>query len=268
MKVRVCVLVGYGINCDYETKYAFELVGAEAKRVHINELIERKDNLENYHIFVIPGGFSYGDDIAAGKVLANKMKTYIHEQIEQFIKDKKLIMGICNGFQAMVKYPLLPKFDGQLTSLTFNDSARLEDRWVYLKVNKVSSCVFLKDIETIYLPIRHAEGKFVVRDKAVLDELVATDQIAVQYAKPNGDLAQGKFPYNPNGSIMDIAGICDSSGRIFGMMPHPEAFLHFTNHPRWTRIKEELRRKGKPIPEEGEGLKIFRNAVEYVSNNL
>jgi len=258
MNIKVLVLVGYGINCDYETEFAFKLCGTETKRVHINDLINRNDNLENYHILVLPGGFSYADDIVAGKVLSNKMRTNLSEQVEDFVKEGKLVIGICNGFQAMVKYPLLPVFNTeQLVTLTFNDSGRFEDRWVYLKINPKSNCVFTKGIESMYLPVRHAEGKFITKDNFVLRNLQNNNQIVLWYTNPQEQIAG--YPWNPNGSINNIAGICDKSGRIFGIMPHPEAYLQYTNHPQWTR---------KSLPEDGDGIQIFRNAIKFVRENF
>ncbi|HEY6586237.1 MAG TPA: phosphoribosylformylglycinamidine synthase I [Candidatus Methanoperedens sp.] len=258
---KVLVLTGYGINCDIETRHAFKLAGAEAERVHINDLISAKERLSDYHILAFPGGFSFGDDIASGKVLANMVKYNIGEQIQEFIGSGKLIIGICNGFQAMVKMGLLPGFNGdystQEVTLTFNDSGRFEDRWVHLKANERSKCVFTKGIDRIYLPVRHGEGKFIAKSPQVFAGLKKGNHIVFQYTDVQGNPAG--YPHNPNGSIDNIAAICDETGRIFGMMPHPEAFQHRTNHPRWTR--EEL-------PEEGAGIAIFRNAVEYVKDNL
>jgi phosphoribosylformylglycinamidine synthase len=217
--------------------------------------------LSDYHILAFPGGFSFGDDIASGKVLANMIKYNLGEHIQEFIDAGKLIMGICNGFQAMVKMGSLPAFNcdygTQDVTLTFNDSGRFEDRWVHLKANTKSKCVFTKGIENIYLPVRHGEGKFVVKNPQVLARLKKENHIVFQYTGSEGNIAG--YPDNPNGSVDNIAAICDETGRVFGMMPHPEAFQHRTNHPRWTR--EEL-------PEEGAGVAIFRNAVEYVKENL
>lgn len=261
MTPKVLVLTGFGINCDIETRHAFELAGASADRVHINDLINGNNRLSDYHILSFPGGFSFGDDIASGKVLANMLKYNMGDQIQEFIDDGKLILGICNGFQAMVKMGLLPGFKGDHTNqevtLTFNDSGRFEDRWVHLMVNKRSKCVFTKGSENTYLPVRHGEGKFVVKDAQTLEKIKKGNQIVFQYIDVEGKIAG--YPYNPNGSIENIAAICDVTGRIFGMMPHPEAFLHRTNHPAWTR--EEL-------PEEGAGMAIFRNGVEYVRKNF
>ncbi len=261
MTPKVLVLTGYGINCDMELAHAFELAGADAKRVHLTDLINGTRKLDEFHVLALPGGFSFGDDIASGKVLANMLKYNLGGQIQEFIHDGNLIIGICNGFQAMVKMGLLPAFDGdyaaQEVTLTFNDSGRFEDRWVHLKANKSSKCVFTKGIESIYLPVRHGEGKFVAKNPQTLARLKKGNQIVFQYVDSEGKLAG--YPFNPNGSVDNIAGICDETGRVFGMMPHPEAFQHRTNHPRWTR--EEL-------PEEGAGVAIFRNAVEYVRERL
>ncbi|MCX9081684.1 MAG: phosphoribosylformylglycinamidine synthase I [Candidatus Methanoperedens sp.] len=257
---KVLVLTGYGINCDRETQHAFKRAGARAERVHINDLINGKERLSDYHILSFPGGFSFGDDIASGKVLANMVKYNIGEQIQEFIDSGKLILGICNGYQAMVKMGLLPGFNEdystQEVTLTYNDSGRFEDRWVHLKANRTSKCVFTKGIENIYLPVRHGEGKFVTKNLQVLEKLKKGNHIVFQYVDTEGKSAG--YPHNPNGSVNNIAAICNKTGRVFGMMPHPEAFQHRTNHPRWTR--EEL-------PEEGAGIAIFRNAVEYAMKN-
>lgn len=258
MTPKVLVLTGFGINCDIETQHAFHLAGAIADRVHINDLIRGNKSILDYHILSFPGGFSFGDDIASGKVLANMIKYNIWDQIKEFIDDGKLIIGICNGFQAMVKMGLLPGYnDDQEVTLTFNDSGKFEDRWVHLKVNNRSKCAFTKSMESIYLPVRHGEGKFVVKDEKVLENLKRNNQIVLKYTDAEGNSAG--YPHNPNGSIENIAAISDRTGRVFGMMPHPEAFLHRTNHPGWTR--EEL-------PEEGAGLAIFRNAVEYIKDDF
>ncbi|VVB92223.1 Phosphoribosylformylglycinamidine synthase subunit PurQ [uncultured archaeon] len=261
MTPKVLILTGYGINCDIETQHAFKLAGADAERVHLTDLINGTRKLEDFQVLALPGGFSFGDDIASGKVLANMIKYNLGEGMQKFIDAGKLVIGICNGFQAMVKMGLLPAFNGnyatQDVTLTFNDSGRFEDRWVCLKSNQRSKCVFTKGIDSIYLPVRHGEGKFVTRNPQVLAGLRKGNHIVFRYVDREGKSAG--YPYNPNGSVDNIAGICDETGRVFGMMPHPEAFQHRTNHPRWTR--EEL-------PEEGAGVAIFRNAVEYAKERL
>jgi phosphoribosylformylglycinamidine synthase I len=261
MTPKALILTGYGINCDMELAHAFKLAGADAERVHLTDLINGTRKLSDFHIFALPGGFSFGDDIASGKVLANMIKYNLGGQVQEFIEEEKLIIGICNGFQAMVKMGLLPAFDGdystQDVTLTFNDSGRFEDRWVQVATNKNSKCIFTKGIDNMYLPVRHGEGKFVPKTRQVLTRLEKSNRVVFQYVDKEGKLAG--YPHNPNGSVDNIAGICDGTGRVFGMMPHPEAFQHRTNHPAWTR--EEL-------PEEGAGIKIFRNAAEYVREHL
>jgi len=271
--IKALVLTGYGLNCDYETDFSLKLAGAESHCIHINEMITRGKSglaidLSNYHILVFGGGFSWADDHGAGVLMATKIRHHLGEQIQQFINDGKLVMGICNGFQALVNLGLVPGFNlsykERHVALTYNDSGNFVDNWVQLKINEKSPCVFTKGISTLDLPVRHGEGKFYAEDETI-HRLLENNQIALQYADENGDPAGGKWPMNPNGSIKDIAGICDPSGRIFGLMPHPEAFNHYTNHPNWTLKKEALQRQGKAIEsEEGEGIKIFRNAVEYL----
>lgn len=260
MKPKILILYGYGINCDNETQYGFELAGTEAEKVHINQLISRERKLKDYQILAIPGGFSFGDDIGAGKVLAAKIKYNLTGEFSEFIKNGRPIIGICNGFQVLVKLGILPGFNKdynrQEVTLTFNDSGRFEDRWVYLKINQGSPCIFTKGIENLYLPVRHGEGKFISKNEAIGEKLKETNQIVARYVDEKGNLAG--YPFNPNGSELNIAGICDETGRIFGLMPHPEAFLFPQNHPRWTREKVK----------EGWGLKIFQNAVNFIKNEV
>lgn len=262
MNVRALVLTGFGINCDGETLAAFQRAGADVQRVHLNDVIERPAMLDSFHIMALPGGFSFGDDVASGKILANRLRYKLGDPIKQFIAAGKLVIGICNGFQVMVKMGLLPLFEGEFeqdVTLTLNDSGRFENRWVNLRVEPSTRCIWVKGIDRIELPVRHGEGKFIPRDNAVLERLRANGQIALRYVNADGTPAQGVFPANPNGAIEDIAGICDPSGRVFGLMPHPEAFVDRTNHPRWTR---------ESLPEEGFGLQVFRNAVGYAREHL
>ena len=265
MKPRVLILYGYGINCDNEMQYAFELADADAERVHINQLISNERYLQDYQILALPGGFSFGDDIGAGKVLATKFKYNLQEPLQQFIAAGKLVIGICNGFQVMVKLGILPGMGGdyrsQQVTLTFNDSGRFEDRWVYLDILP-TRCVFTQGITRIYLPVRHGEGKFVPQDNDVLQKLYQNKQVVAQYVDPSGN-RNPAFPWNPNGSVDSIAAICDETGRIFGMMPHPEAHLFPINNPTWPNRKAT----GIPLPPAGQGLQIFQNAVEYIKNN-
>ncbi|MBL7211361.1 MAG: phosphoribosylformylglycinamidine synthase subunit PurQ [Desulfobacteraceae bacterium] len=274
-QVKALVLTGYGLNCDYETDYSLRLAGAQSRRIHINQFITGKENsfkarLQDYHILVLGGGFSWADDHGAGVLMASKMKHHLGEEIDRFIREGKLIIGICNGFQALINLGLLPGFENRYrerhAAITYNDSGNFIDAWVNLKVNENSPCVFTKGLSTLELPVRHGEGKVYGADH-VIRQLTANHQVVLQYAAEDGNLARGQWPFNPNGSLEDIAGICDPSGRIFGLMPHPEAYNHYTNHPDWTLRKEALIRQGKQFTsEEGEGIKIFRNAVAYFRN--
>lgn len=256
---RVIVLRAAGTNCDEETLYAFEKAGAIGERIHVNRILEHPYLLDKFHILVIPGGFTYGDDIASGKVLANQLRFNLAEWVSKFIDDGKLVMGICNGFQVLVKAGLLPgiKRGSIEATLTYNDSNRYEDRWVYLKANK-TRCVFVQEGDDCYIPAAHGEGKFLVKDHSILATMRKNGQIVFQYTDPQGRLGAG-YPWNPNGSVDDIAGICDPTGRIFGLMPHPERHVEPTQHPRWTR--EGL--KAKP-----DGLRMIIQGVRYARANL
>lgn len=260
MKASAAVLCGYGINCDYETEYALQSSGANAKRVHLYEIIENPKILEDFNLLAFPGGFSYGDDIGSGKVFANKLKFKVKEQLSDFVKQGKLVIGICNGFQIIVKMGLLPYMDFvQKATLTFNDSGKFEDRWVYLKINQNSPCIFTRGLDRFMLPVRHGEGKFVA-DKETVGGLVSKNQIVMQYVNEQNELAG--YPYNPNGSILNIAGICNEQGNVFGLMPHPEAYINIVNNPYWTRVKNRIR------DWRGFGLKIFENAVNYLDEKF
>lgn len=250
-KVRTLVLRAPGTNCDVETAFAFEQAGAEATHVHINQLIRREEKLSGYQVLVIPGGFSYGDDIAAGKVQANEMRLRLGDDLQRFIEKGGLMLGICNGFQVLVKTGILPPFANgvQQVTLTNNDSGKFECRWIYLQVNQKSPCIFTKGIERMYLPVAHGEGKLVA-DPAILPEL----NVVLAYADEKGD-TRADYPHNPNGSVNNIAGICDDSGRIFAIMPHPERHIRPTQHPQWTRLGAK---------DHGDGFRIFQNAVEWV----
>lgn len=253
-KVKALVVTGYGINCEEETAYAFELAGAKAEIVHINDLISMGENLEDYQILAFPGGFSYGDDTGAGKAFANRIKNHLWEKMKLFIAKDRLIIGICNGFQIMVNLGLFGE-----VALTHNNSARYTVRWVDLKVE--NSSPWLKGLKTISLPIAHGEGKFFALPQT-LKKLATKNLIALRYFKGEACNYQN-LPVNPNGSLDDIAGISDRSGRLFGLMPHPERAIFFTHLPNWPLIKEKYLRLGKKIPAYGPGLQIFKNGVRY-----
>ncbi len=269
-KPKSIVITGNGTNCEREAAEACRLGGFEADIVHISEILSGEITLDVYHFLNLTGGFLDGDDLGSAKVQANRLKYSVVEggtervadQFARFIEAGKPILGVCNGFQLMAKMGLLPGFSAQWeqeTSLTFNDSGRFEDRWVALLVDDSSPCIFTRGLNGVELPVRHGEGKFVVADGTVLDRLREEALLAVRYMDPKTGDATMEYPLNPNGSVEAVAGICSPSGLLFGLMPHPEAYLHRVNHPRWTR--EEL-------PEEGGGVAFFRNAYEYVSEAM
>lgn len=259
-------MTGFGLNCDLETAYALDVAGAKSERVHLNTLIDREKRIADYQIFVIGGGFSWGDDHGAGVIMAMRLKHRLKDEISQFVEKGGIVVGICNGFQVLVNLGLLPGFEpGSMkreVALIANDCGNFRDQWVHLSVNKASRCVLTRGMETLELPVRHGEGKFFA-EPSVLKRLIDGNHVILRYARPEGQFAGGEFPFNPNGSVDDIAGICDATGRVAGLMPHPEAFNHFTNHPDWTWLREKCLREGRPVPEEGDGIRIFRNAVEY-----
>jgi len=266
-KVKAIVLTGNGTNCEMEMAHACKLAGAEkVDIVHISELLFGEKRLSDYNFLNLPGGFLDGDDLGSAKAGANRFlhapisgeSEMLIEELLKFINAGGLILGVCNGFQLMVKLGLLPALGGnfikQSTTLTFNDSGRFEDRWVYLKANVQSPCVFTEGIDVVYYPVRHGEGKFVPESDAILEEIEKKNLVAFQYCTVDGTTTLD-YPANPNGSTHAIAALCSETGRLFGLMPHPEAFLHCTNHPRWTR---------ENLPEEGQGLVIFQNAVKFI----
>ena len=262
-KIKALIITGVGLNCEKETAAAFESAGAEAEKIHLNDLLQGKRSLEEFQILAFIGGFSFGDHLGSGTVFANKIKFKLTEDIRKFIADGKLVIGICNGFQTLTRLGLAPALNGkyfeQQAALVHNDSGVFRDDWIHLAANEKSPCIFTKGITTFRLPIRHGEGKFVA-DEAVIKEIEEKNLVALRYCTPDGSKANG-FPRNPNGAINDIAGICDETGRIFGLMPHPEAFLSPFNAPDWQTQKQEGR-----LPEWGEGKIIFDNAVNYLKS--
>jgi phosphoribosylformylglycinamidine synthase len=290
-RVKVCVLRTDGTNCDKETAYVFNQVGAEADIVHINSLIKyfdpaehRRVNLNNYHILAIPGGFSHGDYIASGKVLAEELKRgTLKRNILQFLDNGKLVIGICNGFQVLVKAGFLPDYKKghleQTATLTYNDSSRYEDRWVKL-ASPPNKCIWTKGIESIDLPVAHGEGKFVAPEKTI-ERLFSNGQVVFQYVDKDGKPTMD-FPANPNGSMRTVAGVCDKTGLIFGLMPHPERYNNPNNHHLASlqkvlaqgyvdksdpSVAERLKIAGE-YPTEGKGMQIFRNGVNYALEHL
>jgi len=260
---HVLVMAGYGINCEEETRFAFERAGAHATIVHINDVIDRHVQLGNYQLLALPGGFSYGDDTGSGKAFASKIKNYVWEEVRQFIEGDRLVIGICNGFQILTNLGLIPALDGQYgtpqAALVHNEGARYLDRWVDLQFQ--GNNPWTQDIGMISLPIAHGEGKFYA-EPGILTAIKAQGLIAARYT--SGEVcAYQHLSVNPNGALEDIAGITDPSGKILGLMPHPERAMFFTQLPHWPILRETNRRRGLPCPEEGPGMKLFRNAVAY-----
>ena len=270
--VRAIVITGNGTNCEREVASACRLAGAECDIVHIAELLAGRKQLDDYHFLNLAGGFLDGDDLGSAKAGANRLQharvTGSHEtladQLQRFIAAGKLVMGVCNGFQLMVKMGLLPALGGdhrtQSATLTFNDGGHFEDRWCELVVDPASPCVFTRGLEHLYFPVRHGEGKFVPASGAVMEAIESLHLAAVRYCDPVTGAPTMTYPANHNGSTAAIAGICDATGRLFGLMPHPEAYVHRTHHPRWTREAK--------LPEEGMGLMLYRNAVEFIRQEL
>lgn len=267
-KVKSIVLTGNGTNCEREMAHACRLAGSDVVDiVYISDILYGDKKLDDYHFLNLPGGFLDGDDLGSAKANANRIRhatvlnagEKLYDQFIRFIDAGKLVLGVCNGFQLMVKLALLPGFGGdyarQKVTLSFNDSGRFEDRWVHLKMNPASPSVFTRGIQGMYLPVRHGEGKLVPADEATRKKLHKNNHVVAQYSAADFGSPTDEYPLNPNGSVDAIAGICNETGRLFGMMPHPEAYLHRTNHPRWTR---------EDLPEEGAGLAIFKNAVDFI----
>lgn len=260
MKPRVMVLYGQGINCDNETARAFEEAGADAQKVLPRQLEAGKFDMNDFDLIGFPGGFSYGDDLGAGKVMAVEFNYRLREMMQRFVESEKPVLGICNGFQIMVKMGFLPGFDGdyktQRVTLTGNDSGMFEDRWVHLDVNNKSPCIFTKGIDRLHLPVRHAEGKFYA-EPDTMKRMDAGGQVVATYVGPNDEIKPG-YPWNPNGSLEDMASICDPTGLMFGLMPHPEACRYVHHYPTWTRDRATAEAAV------ARSRQIFKNAVDYV----
>ncbi len=273
-QVRAAVLCGYGLNCDWETAHALALAGAKPERVHISDLTgapgyEPTTTLEGFDILVLVGGFSWGDDHGAGVLLAGRLRHHLRGQLEAFLKRGGLVIGICNGFQALVNLGLLPMLEGRWqrrVALMANDCGNFQDRWVRLVVEEGSRCVFTRGLSRLELPIRHGEGKFYT-DPDTLARIESEGLVVLRYADENWEPAGGRWPANPNGSLNDIAGICDPTGRVLGLMPHPEAFWRASNHPHWTAHAAAAAAEGRPYDPygPGPGLEIFRNAVADIA---
>ena len=256
-KPKVLVLRTAGTNCDLETASAFKMAGGDPELMHVRDLLSGKAKLFNYGIVAIPGGFSYGDDVGAGRIFANEIKGQLRE-LRGFIRSGRPVIGICNGFQVLVKAGILPQTPAgeQVASLSFNDSNRFEARWVRLRINLQSQSLFVKGLpEMIELPVAHGEGKFVVKSPKVLEMLKKTRAILMQYVNEEGKFTG--YPENPNGSLFNIAAITNPEGNCLGLMPHPERYVTRWHHPNWTR---------QTFCKEGVGLELFRNAVNHALN--
>ncbi len=270
--VHALILTGFGINCEEEVAAAYRLAGADATIVHLNQVLHGQVSIHDFDILNFPGGFSFGDDLGSGVVLANKLRyrqngpdgRTLLDDIRQFIADGKFVFGICNGFQVLVKLGLLPNLGGDVTpevTLTHNASGRYEDRWVTLRVNPLTNTPFLKGIDTLEVPVRHGEGRLVIPDAATQAAIEAAGLNCLSYLDASGD-GTDVYPFNPNGAALNCAGLTDVTGQVFGLMPHPEAFLSAYNHPDWAR-----RKRVGVLGEEGQGLRIFKNIVAHVARS-
>jgi phosphoribosylformylglycinamidine synthase len=266
-KIKALIITGYGTNCEMEMAHACRLSGADAQIAHLSDILSGTINIPDYDFLNLPGGFLDGDDLGSAMVESVRLKhakikssgRTMFDEIMLLIERGGIVLGVCNGFQALVKTGLLPgnPFGKRMVSLSFNDSARFEDRWVRVVVNKKSPCIFTKGLDYLDLPVRHGEGKIITDTQSTLDEISKDNLDCLYYADESGKPTM-EYPANPNGSINAIAGLCDSTGRVFGLMPHPEAFTHFTNHPQWTRgIKKEP----------ADGMLFFDNAVRFLTGN-
>ena len=272
-QTRAIVITGNGTNCEMEAAHACRLGGFDETVIaHIAEILSGEIRLDDFHFLNLTGGFLDGDDLGSAKAQANRLKNAqvtggtekLVDQFTRFIDSGKLILGVCNGFQLMAKMGMLPGFDGeylhQSVTLTHNDCGRFQDRWTYLKVDPLSPSIFTRGIDRgIYLPVRHGEGKFLCDSDATMARIAGGHLAVLQYSDAGYAGPTMVFPANPNGSTDAIAALCDPTGRLMGLMPHPEAFVHYTQHPRWTR---------EDLPEEGDGLILYKNAAEYVRENL
>lgn len=267
--VKSLVITGFGINCEEEMAAAYELAGATAEIVHLNEILLGKVSIHSYDILNFPGGFSFGDDLASGKVVSNKIKfkklpsgKVLLDEIKLFLEDGKYILGVCNGFQMLVRMGLLPNtnhdFEPEAT-LSNNNSGKFEDRWVYCKVNSTVKTPFLKGITQLALPARHGEGKLIFMDDTMRAKVQAESLNCLTYCTKDGT-ETAEYPANPNGADLNCAGLTNPTGQVFGLMPHPEAYLTLYNNPNWGQIK----RNNPNHNEAGEGLTIFTNIVEHI----
>ncbi|NWG11596.1 phosphoribosylformylglycinamidine synthase subunit PurQ [Candidatus Bathyarchaeota archaeon] len=268
-EVKVCVLRVGGTNCDAETKRAFEELKVQADIVHANDVVRRRNLLE-YHVLIFPGGFAHGDYVRAGAIWAKWILAKLGTELKAFVDENRPILGICNGFQVLVEAGLLPGFDGMSlypeAALATNLPPGYNCRWINLKQENRGKCVFTRHIpkgKTLYIPVAHSEGRFMFvkqKEKQLLERLYETDQLVFRYCSKNGEYAQGSFPANPNGSFHDIAGICNSEGTIFGLMPHPERAFYWWQQPDWTKQMQ--------MPQYGDGKLVLEGVIEYLTKKF
>ncbi|MCO5045844.1 MAG: phosphoribosylformylglycinamidine synthase subunit PurQ [Verrucomicrobia bacterium] len=265
MKPTILILTGYGLNCEAESAHAWRLAGAEPRLAHLNDVIEDPTLLRDAQGLMLMGGFSYGDHLGSGLVFANRLRTKLREELQAFIERGRIVLGVCNGFQILTQLGMLPGLKGDYfaptVALQQNECGSFQNFWVTLRFEEKSPCVFTRGLTSMELPIRHGEGRLFTADRAALNQLQRKHLVPCRYADPATGKATMKFPHNPNGSEKAIAGLCDETGRIFGLMPHPEAYLHPENHPQWDF--QEVR---GALPETGQGLALFSNAVEFLKN--
>ncbi len=263
MTAKSITLSGYGLNSEEETAHAFRHNGIESDIVHINDLIEAPNMLEQYQILAIPGGFSYGDDTGSGNAFAQKMRLALMPELQKFIERDTLTIGICNGCQILVNLGLVPalkQYGERDVAVTYNASARYQCRWIDLKIENDSP--WLQNIETMHIPVAHGEGRFMMEENTH-QALIQNNQIAARYVKTDGTAANNEFPHNPNGSYDDIAAMTDKTGRVLAIMPHPERGMFTWQRNDFAELKDQAQRDGQTLSEEADGLKIFQNAARY-----
>lgn len=263
MQPPVLIITGYGLNCEAESSFAWEKAGAKPHLMHIRDLMDKPDRLHGFGALMFIGGFSFGDHMTSGHVFAHLLRHHLQEELGEFIREGGLILGVCNGFQIMTKLGLVPGLDDNYfkpaVSLMQNDCGVFQNFWIRLRFESQSPCIFTRGLEPMDLPIRHGEGKIIPRNRETLESIEKSGGVACRYIDPDTGEPAAKFPHNPNGSVHAIAGLCDPTGRVFGLMPHPEAFLFPEQHPQW-----EFRNRSHPAPPHGAGLKIFENAVRFM----
>jgi len=260
---KALIMSGFGINSEMETQEVLSRAGMDADIVHINDLISGKKQLAAYRLLIFPGGFSYGDDTGAGNAYANRVRNNLWKDVEEFLEGDNLVLGICNGFQILANLGLVPAFDKHYTrdiALMPNRKGVLECRFVTLK--PAAENLWTKGIERIYCPVAHGEGNFSC-SKETLDKIRRQKMIAFTYCREDLGPASGEYPYNPNGSVEDIAGITSADGKVLGMMPHPERAMDFVNLYDWPLQKERMKRQGIQVPSESMNMQLFRNVVDY-----